>query len=360
MSLLGMPNSLGAPRWRRLPVLLAALPLLVAACGSDDEEPAAEGGSEAAPAEEGSLTVYSGRSEQLVGPLLERFEEDTGIAVEVRYGDTAEMAGQIVEEGGNSPADVFYGQDAGALGALSTEGLLAPLDAEVIGAVDEQFRSVDDLWVGTSGRLRALAYNTDAVSEEEIPASILDFTDPAWEGRLGWAPTNGSFQAFVTALRVLVGEDGARAWLEGIQDNGVTAYENNIAIVEAVAAGEVDAGFVNHYYRFQLEAEGSDMSDVENHYFTGGDPGALVNVAGVGIVEGTDEQASAERFVEYLLEEGAQSYFATETYEIPLVDGVDAAEELHDLEALQQPDLDLAQLEDLEGTLALLTDVGIL
>ena len=355
-----MPNNIEPLRRRRLAVLLALLPLVVAACGSDDEEPAAEGTAEEAAAEEGSLTVYSGRSEELVGPLLERFEEDTGIGVEVRYGDTAEMAGQIIEEGDNSPADVFYGQDAGALGALSAEGLLAPLDAEVVGAVDEQFRSVDDLWVGTSGRLRALAYNTEAVSEEEIPDSILDFTDPAWEGRLGWAPTNGSFQAFVTALRVLEGEDGARAWLEGIQDNGVTVYENNIAIVEAVAAGEVDAGFVNHYYRFQLEAEGSDMSEVENHYFTGGDPGALVNVAGVGIVEGTDEEDSAKRFVEYLLEQDAQEYFATETYEVPLVDGVEAAEELPDLEALEQPDLDLAQLEDLPGTLELLTDVGIL
>ena len=355
-----MPNSLRPPVWRRLPVLLVSLALVVAACGSDDgDEPS--GSAEGSGADEaGSLTVYSGRSEELVGPLLERFETDTGIGIEVRYGDTAEMAGQIIEEGDNSPADVFYGQDAGALGALSSEGLLAPLDAEVIGVVEEQFRSVDDLWVGTSGRLRALAYNTEAVSEEEIPASILDLTDPAWEGRLGWAPTNGSFQAFVTALRVLVGEDGARAWLEGIEANGVTVYENNVAIVEAVAAGEIDAGFVNHYYRFQLEADGSDMTDVENHYFTDGDPGALVNVAGVGIVEGTDEQASAERLVEYLLEPEAQEYFATETFEIPLVDGVEAAAALPDLTVLEQPDLDLAQLEDLEGTLALLTDVGVL
>jgi iron(III) transport system substrate-binding protein len=356
-----MPNSLGAANWRRLPILLVSLALVAAACGSDDSDEAEAGGSSGGgAAEAGSLTVYSGRSEELVGPLLERFEADTGVTVEVRYGDTAEMAGQIIEEGDNSPADVFYGQDAGALGALSSEGLLAPLDAEVIGAVDEQFRSVDDLWVGTSGRLRALAYNTEAVTEEEIPASILDLTDPAWKGRLGWAPTNGSFQAFVTALRVLEGDDGARAWLEGIRANDVTVYENNVAIVEAVAAGEIDAGFVNHYYRFQLEADGSDMSNVENHYFTDGDPGALVNVAGVGIVEGTDEQANAERLVAYLLEPEAQEYFATETFEIPLVDGIEAAAALPDLAVLEQPDIDLAQLEDLEGTLALLTDVGAL
>ena len=346
---------------RRLPILFILLSLVAAACGSDEgTEPAAGDGTEDAAGGGGTLTVYSGRSEELVGPLLERFEADSGISVEVRYGDTAEMAGQIIEEGGNSPADVFYGQDAGALGALSSEGLLAPLDPDVIGAVDEEYRSVDDLWVGTSGRLRAVAYNTDAVSEGEIPASILDFTDPEWKGRLGWAPTNGSFQAFVTALRVLEGEDGARAWLEGIQANDVTAYDNNVAIVEAVAAGEIDAGFVNHYYKFQLEADGSDMSNVENHYFTDGDPGALVNVAGVGIVKTTDEQANAERFVEYLLEPDAQEYFATETFEIPLADGVEADAALPDLDSLVQPDLDLAQLEDLKGTLALLTDVGIL
>lgn len=350
-----MPNNATARR-RSSSILLVLLAVVAAACGSDDgDETAADGGGEA-----GSLTVYSGRSEELVGPLLDRFEEDTGIEVDVRYGDTAEMAGQIIEEGDSSPADVFYGQDAGALGALASEGLLAPLDTEVIGVVDEQLRSTEDLWVGTSGRLRALVYNTEALSEDEIPDSILDFTDPEWEGRLGWAPTNGSFQAFVTALRVLEGEDGAREWLEGIEANGVTVYENNVAIVEAVAAGEIDAGFVNHYYRFQLEADGSDMSDVENHYFGDGDPGALVNVAGVGIVEGTDEQANAERFVAYLLEEAAQTYFATETYEIPLIDGIESAADLPDLATLQQPDLDLSQLEDLEGTVALLTDVGAL
>lgn len=346
---------------RHLPILFVLLLLGAAACGSDEGSvPAAGDGTEDTADEAGTLTVYSGRSEELVGPLLERFEADTGIAIEVRYGDTAEMAGQIIEEGDNSPADVFYGQDAGALGALSAEGLLAPLDPDVISAVDEEFRSVDDRWVGTSGRLRTVAYNTDTVSEDEIPASILDFTEPKWKGRLGWAPTNGSFQAFVTALRVLEGEDGARAWLEGIEANDVIAYDNNVAIVEAVAAGEIDAGFTNHYYKFQLEAGGSDMSNVENHYFTDGDPGALVNVAGVAIVATTHEQANAERFVEYLLERDAQEYFATETFEIPLADGIEADTALPDLDALVQPDLDLAQLEDLAGTVALLTDVGIL
>src|SRR5699024_2462240 len=135
--------------------------------------------------------------------VIEMFEEETGIQVEVRYGDTAEMAAQILEEGDNSPADVFYGQDAGALGALSSAGVLAPLDQEVLDLVPEAMRSTKGEWVGTSARARVVVYNTDAVTEDELPSSILDYTDPEWEGRIGWAPTNGSFQAFVTAMRVM-------------------------------------------------------------------------------------------------------------------------------------------------------------
>jgi iron(III) transport system substrate-binding protein len=347
---------------RRLAALVL-LAVVTAACGSDDGDDAAEGDGTTTSAAEGgaeTLTVYSGRSEELVGPLLDRFQDDTGIEVEVRYGDTAEMAGQIIEEGDNSPADVYYGQDAGALGALSQAGVLAALDPEVIGVVDEQFRSVDDRWVGTSGRARVVAYNTGAVSEDELPASILDFTEPEWEGRLGWAPTNGSFQAFVTALRVLEGEDGARAWLEGIQANDPVVFENNVSIVEAVAAGEVDAGFVNHYYRYALEADGADVSEVENHLFTDGDPGALVNVAGVAILETSDSEDAAATFVEYLLAEDAQRYFAEETFEIPLVAGTEADPALPDLGTLAQPDIDLNDLDDLQGTLDLLTELEIL
>lgn len=347
-----------------LPLLILVGLLALAGCGSDDGagDTAATTAADTAetPADGQTLTVYSGRSEELVGPLLEQFQEDTGIEVAVRYGDTAEMAGQIIEEGDSSPADVYYGQDAGALGALASEGLLAPLDTEVIEVVDEQFRSVDDLWVGTSGRARAVAYNTTAVSEDELPDSILDFTDPRWKGRLGWAPTNGSFQAFVTALREIEGEDGARAWLEGMEANDPVTFDGNSAIVEAVASGEIDAGFVNHYYRYQLAADGADMSEVENHYDADGNPGALVNVAGVGILATSDAQDAAARFVAYLLEEDAQSYFSSETFELPLVAGVEADPTLPDLASLTQPDIDLSQLEDLEGTLALLTEVGIL
>ncbi len=344
---------------RHLSCLLLAVALIATACGSEesasDADPSAAGGADA-----GSLTVYSGRSEELVGPLIEQFKTETGIDVEVRYGDTAQMAGAILEEGDNSPADVFFGQDAGALGALSEAGRFRDLDPAVLEKVDPQYRSVDGQWVGVSGRARVAVYNTEVLSEDDLPASILDFTDERWGGgKIGWAPTNGSFQAFVTALRVLEGEDGARAWLEGIQANEPRVYDGNVPIVEAAGAGEVQVGFVNHYYLYRFLAD-DPAFPAANYLFPDGDVGSLVNVAGVGIVGTGDNQDSAERFVEFLLAEPAQQYFAADTFEIPLVDGVEADPALPDLESLKQPDSNLNGLADLEGTVALMTDVGVL
>jgi iron(III) transport system substrate-binding protein len=349
-------------RWSKVLAVLLGVTLLTAACGDDDDDTGTEPGDDGTETTEGdgggSLVVYSGRNEELVGPLLDQFSEETGIEVEVRYGDTAEMAAQILEEGDSSPADVFFGQDAGALGALGAEGRLVPLDDAQLDAVPDGLKDDEGRWVGTSARARVVVYNTEALTEADLPDSILDFTDPAWDGRLGWAPTNGSFQAFVTALRVLEGEDGARAWLEGIQANGPTEFDGNTGIVEAVAAGEIDAGFVNHYYLYQYLAEDPDYP-AANKLYGGGDPGGLVNVAGAGIVDSADNPDAASQLIEFLLSEQAQTYFAEETYEIPLIEGVDPVEGVPTIDELTLPDLDLNQLDDLAGTLELLTELGI-
>jgi iron(III) transport system substrate-binding protein len=306
------------------------------------------------------LVVYSGRNEELVGPIIERFEEESGIDVEVRYGDTAELAATILEEGQNSPADVFFSQDAGALGAVADEGILNPLPEDVLNRVEERFRDPDGRWVGVSGRARVVAYNTESLSEEELPSSILDFTDPEWSGRIGWAPTNGSFQAFVTALRLIEGEEVAREWLEGIQANDPRVYENNLAILQGVVSGEIDAGFVNHYYLFQLQQEEGGDVPAANYYFQNWDPGSLVNVAGIGTLNTSDNSAEAEEFLEFMLSEEAQQYFADETFEYPLIEGVPINEELVPLSEIQTPNIDLSNLDDLEGTLELLRETGVL
>lgn len=338
---------------RLLPALLAAVLSLAACAAPGAPNPSPTGG------DGQSLVIYSGRNEELVGPLIEQFESDTGVEAQVRYGDTAELAAQILTEGQNSPADVFFAQDAGALGALAEAGMLAELSDETLGRVDERFRSPDGVWVGVSGRARVVAYNTENVDESDLPDTIRGFTDPEWRGRIGWAPTNASFQAFVTALRVLEGDEAAADWLAGVAANEPRVYEGNTPALEAVGAGEVDVAFINHYYLFRKKAEDPDFP-VENHFLTGGDPGALVNVAGAAVLTTTDATEAARTFVDYLLSESAQQYFRDETYEYPLAAGVEANPALPPIGEIETPELDLSDLADLEGTLNLLRDAGIL
>jgi iron(III) transport system substrate-binding protein len=338
--------------------LLCTLGLILGAagCGSGDESGAQSG----AAASGGSLTVYSGREEELVEPLFELFEEETGIDVEVRYGDSAELAATIAEEGENSPADAFFAQDPGSLGAVADEGLLAELPEDLLERVDERFRDDENRWVGTSGRVRVLAYNTEALDEAELPESVFELTDPSWRGRVGIAPTNGSFQAFVTAMRLTEGDDRAREWLEGLRENEPKVYESNTPIVEAVAAGEIDVGLVNHYYLYLVKEEQPD-APVENHFFPGDDPGALVSAAGVGIVEDAENEEEARALVDFLLSEPGQRFYVDEAEEAeyPLIAGVEPKEGLPPLDELEGPDIDLAELgPELEETLELLNEVG--
>jgi iron(III) transport system substrate-binding protein len=352
--------------FRTSAALLVVLTALIAAgCGQEESGggSASGGGSVSgggfAPSE-GSLVIYSGRNEELVGPIIEGFEEESGIDVEVRYGETAELAATILEEGRNSPADVFFSQDAGALGAVADRERLQELPEDALSRVEERFRDPDSRWIGISGRARVVVYNTEALSEEDLPDSILEFTDPEWRDRIGWPPTNGSFQAFVTALRLIEGEDTAREWLEGIQDNEPRRYADNLAALEGVASGEVEVGFINHYYLYRLREERGEDVEARNHFLSNGDPGALVNVAGIGILSSTRNSAEAEEFLHFMLSEEAQQYFADETFEYPLIEGVQINEELVPLTEIETPNINLSNLDDLEGTLELLRETGVL
>jgi iron(III) transport system substrate-binding protein len=304
-----------------------------------------------------TLTVYSGRSEDLIAPILQQFTAETGVQVEVRYGSTAEMAAVILEEGDNSPADVYIAQDAGALGALAQEGRLLALPSDILTRVPAEFRSSDGLWVGLSGRARVLVYNTEILTEADLPASILDLANPEWAGRIGWAPTNGSLQAHITAMRLLLGDDAVRAWLEALVANGAVTYEGNTPVVQAVIDGEVQVGLVNHYYLYGFLADNPDVP-AANYFFPGGDPGALVNVAGAGVVSTSDQPGLAQRLILYLLGNTAQEYFAAETFEYPLVAGIEPSVELRPLSEIEVPMLDLSDLSDLQATLDLLSETG--
>lgn len=332
---------------RRLAATAAALvglTGLAAGCGGEGE----------------TLTIYSGREEEIVESLLQRFEQETGVEIEMRFGDSAELAATIEEEGDNSPADLFFSQDAGALGSIESQ--LAELPAELLSRVDERYRDPQGRWVGTSGRARVIVYNTDLLSEREVPDWVVDLTDPRWRGKVGVAPTNASFQAFVTAMRLTQGDRATRAWLEALRANDVRFYEKNTPIVEAVAAGEIELGLVNHYYLFILKQE-QPAAPVANHFPNPGDPGALVNVAGVGILATSDQADAARRFVEFLLSESAQRFYVEEAQEAeyPLVEGVEPPRGLPPLDRIQGPGVALGDLgPELEQTIRLLTETGYL
>lgn len=308
-----------------------------------------------------TLTVYSGRSESLIAPILQQFTEETGVQVEVLYGSTSGVANQILAEGENTPADVYIAQDGGALGALAKAGALAPLPSDIMERSIDTFSSPDNLWVGISGRARVLAYNPVLLEERgiELPDSILDLTDPQYAGLVGWAPTNGSFQSQVTALRVLLGDEATEAWLAGMVANGAVPFDGNTQLYQGVIDGEVLMGISNHYYMFRFITENPD-TPIAQHFFPAGDAGSLINVAGVGVISYSDQPGLAQRLVLYLLGQNAQQYFADETFEYPVIPGIAVNERLTPLDAIESPDIDLSDLDDLQGTIDMIENSGAL
>ncbi|RFS84271.1 iron ABC transporter substrate-binding protein [Actinomadura spongiicola] len=308
---------------------------------------------------EAGLVIYSGRNEGLVKPLLEKLEKSLGTDVEVRYGSSAELAAQILEEGAKSKADLFLSQDAGALGALAKEGRLERLPQPSLDKVPAKFRGSAGDWVGLSGRVRVLAYHPGQVAK--APDTVRDLVKPEWRGKVGYAPTNASFQAFVTGMRVLDGDEATRNWLKGMKANGVKAYDNNIAVLDAVNSGQISIGLINHYYWYEKVAEkGEGGVTAKLHYLPGGDPGALINVAGVGMLKGGEHRATALKAVDYLLSKEAQTYFSDETKEYPMAIGVaGTVPGLPPLDSLKAPEIDLGKLDSLQQTLTMLREAGM-
>lgn len=353
---------------KKILLVLLLLGFALVACQPASEATEAdtmEAESSEAAASEGSnkLIIYSGRSDSLVQPIIDQFSEASGIDVEVRYGSTSEIAGVLLEEGENSPADIFYAQDPGGLGAIQSAGLFAELPAEIITKVPVRFAAEDSSWVGISGRARTVVYNTNVFSDPttELPQDLMGFTDPAWNGRIGWAPSNASFQAMVTALRATWGEEQTREWLQGIQANNPTVYPKNTPIVEGVANGEIDVGFVNHYYLYRFLSEQGESFPARNYFLPSGGPGSLLMVSGAGILTNGENSENAQRFINFLLSIPGQQYFASQTFEYPLIEGVnsDVSPSLAELEATAL-DISLTDLIDLEGTQDLLIDLGII
>lgn len=326
--------------------------------GSGREGRDAPGGTPMAelPPLEGELHVYSGRGEFLVGDLLAYIDDlYDDFTLEVRYGDSTDQVNKIINEGDGTPAEVFYSVNAGSLGALAEAGRTQTLSTELRDVVRAEFRTED--WIGTSGRARAVPYNTNALSAGELPTDVHDYPG-AVDADLGWAPSYGSCQAFVTAMRLLDGEERTRQWLEAVVDAGIQDYPNEFAVCQAVADGEIDAGFTNHYY-VQRVLDGSPDAPIATS-FTESDAGSIFNVAGAAVVDAADDAGLAENFIRHLLSAEAQDYFARTTFEYPLIPEVEPIGDLPTIDELNPPsDLDLTQLSDVKPTIDLMRDVGI-
>ncbi len=347
--------------WKAWAVLVLSTATSLAGCSKEKEAAPQEGAATPAVNASTSMVLYSGRSEALVEPVIKQFEKETGIDVQVKYGNTPELALTLREEGQRGGADVFWAQDAGALGAISKAGLFADLPAEVGADLPPLFRHAGGKWVATSGRARTIAYSSERVKPESLPKSVFDLTESRYRGKVAWAPSNASFQSFVTAMRKTHGEDTTRTWLEGMKKNGARTYANNIAILQAIVRGEADYGLPNHYYLLNFKKTEAKFP-VEHASFAPGDVGNLVNVAGIGILATSTHRDAAERFVQFVLSPTAQQYFASEISEYPVVDNVMTNPRLTSRDELLRsaPRVTLDDLDDLDGTLALLRSVGLL
>jgi iron(III) transport system substrate-binding protein len=328
--------------------LVASCVLALSACGSS-----AHGGT--------AITLYNGQHEQTTAALVAAFERQTGIKVNVRTGDEAELGNQILQEGSSSPADVFYTENTPVLEALREKGLLAPVASSTLASVPSRYDSAQGAWVGVSARVSVLVYNTSQIKPAELPGSILELAEPKWKGRVGFAPSETDFQPLITAIVKLDGLATAERWLKGLQVNSKT-YPDNETVVAQVNNGESAVGLINHYYWFRLRAEiGAGAMHSALHYYTPGSPGDLVNVSGAAILKSSSHQAAAQKFLAFLVSKTGQETIAhSHSYEYPLRAGIAPAPGLRPFAELQPAPLTPAELGDGAMALALEQKLGLL
>jgi len=339
---------------------------LAAACSEESANSNTSAHAEANNAASGQpreIVVYCGRSKSFMDPLFDDFEQKTGITTKRVYSKTAEIALKLQIEADRSPADVVLAQDAGALGELSNAGLLAELPSDILSQVEPRFASDRRDWIATSLRVRTLAYSTARVDPRAapLPQSVFDLTDPTFANRVGWAPGNASFKSFVTAMRHTHGQAKTRQWLADMKANGAQAYPKNTAILQAIAAGEVDFGLPNHYYLVRFLTADPGFPVAQTH-FAAGDIGNMVNVAGAGVLKTSRNTEAAQMLIDFLVSAEAQAYFVNKIYEYPVTNGVAPhPQHGHAEQGLQAaPAINLNAIDDLEGTMKLLRDVGLL
>lgn len=340
------------------PILATAIAvaLLAGGCGFDT---GASGGGPDEPETEG-ITLYSGRIPAAIGGAVDSYEADADRDVQVRYADTADLAATLIEEADASPADAFFAQEPGAIAAVADAGVLAPLPKDILQRVSARYRDPEGRWVGVTGRARILAYNRNAVRRSELPRSPFGLVAPRWRDRVGWSPASSSMQEYVTALRARYGDERTREWLEAMVANGAVDYPNNVTIRDAIAAGEIDVGLINHYYVAQaVAAEGRDYP--VGVYFPPGGLGSLLLLTTVGVLESSDRKEEAFAFVRSLLSPSSQEFFTFSSKEYPLARGAAPDPSLSvPLAEVPSVEGELVDLDELQATIELMQEAGAL
>jgi iron(III) transport system substrate-binding protein len=337
--------------------LTAALLLALTACGSGAaSEPTAGEGSDSA----AELTVYNAQHESMTQAWVDEFTKETGIEVTVRQGSDTEMSNQILQEGEKSPADVFITENSPAMTQVENAGLFADIPAAVQENVPAEYRPTTGKWTGVAARSTLFVYNPEKISEADLPTSIMDLADPKWAGRWGAAAGGADFQAIVSAMLELEGEEATAEWLAAMKD-GAKIYPKNGAAMKAVNAGEVDAAVIYHYYYTADQAgTGENSSDLEPYYFKGSDAGAFVSISGAGVLKSSDNQDAANQFLEFITsKEGQETLSTGSDYEYPVSAEVTPREGLVPLAELEAPTVDPAKLNG-EKVVELMTDAGLL
>jgi iron(III) transport system substrate-binding protein len=311
----------------------------------------------------GTLTVYSGQHPQTVDALALAFQKKTGIHVVVRSDDEGVLASQIIQEGANSPADVFLTENSPPLEALAERGLLARIDARTLAKTSRRYSSTRGDWAAISARVSTIVYNTAALRPPQLPASVLALADPRWKGKLALAPTETDFQPIVTAVAARYGPARAVRWLEAIRNNAAShIYPDNETLVAQVNDGQAELGVINHYYWYRLRDEigGSQIHSAEG-FFATRDPGYVIDVSGAGVLASSAHKAAAQRFVAFLVSRAGQEILAhSESYEYPLGSGVITAKPLVPFASLRPDPIGVGRLGDGSLAITLLREASLL
>jgi len=308
-------------------------------------------------AEPVSLTLYNGQHKEVGEAVAKAFEAKTGIHVNVRKGSSNQLASQVVEEGERSPADVIYSEESPPLNKLGEQGLLAQTDTATLAVLPKEYVASNGTWIGITARVRVVAFNPKLVAEKDLPTSVLEFSQPQWQGKIGFVPTSGAFQEQAVAIIKLHGMDAAEEWLTGLRAFG-KVYSNNMVALKAVENGEVAAVLANNYYWFALQRERGQL-DSKLHYFTNGDAGGLITVSSAAVLKSSKHPKEAQQFLAYMASEEGQRVITQTTAEYPLHKGMESNRGLKPFSELNPPRVTPADLGNAEQALELERDVGL-